>query len=259
VLDNRIHHGGQVWPAGIGVWVGHAAENQLAHNHVHHFYYSGVSIGWSWGYGPSGAHHNVIEFNLVHDIGQGMLSDMGGIYTLGVSPETVIRNNVFKDVVSHGYGGWGIYFDEGTTGVVAENNLALRCKSNGFHQHYGKENVLRNNILAFNRESQIARSRREDHLTVSFERNIILWTEGTLLSGNWEGDRFRFEKNLYWNPRAPKGTPEDWKEKGLDRDSLVADPPFENAERDDFRLKPDSPARSLGFVPIDLSRVGLRP
>lgn len=258
ISDNRIHHGGLVFPAGIGVWVGHSAENLLAHNHVHHFYYSGFSIGWSWGYGSSGAHHNTIEYNLVHDIGQGMLSDMGGIYTLGISTGTVIRNNVFRDVVSHGYGGWGIYFDEGTSGVLAENNISIRCKSNGFHQHYGRENVLRNNLFALNRESQIARSRKEDHLTLTFERNIIYWTEGSLLSGNWDGDQFRFEKNLYWNPKSPKGTPEAWKAKGLDKDSVVADPLFEDVEKDDFRLKPDSPALKLGFQPIDVSKVGPR-
>jgi hypothetical protein len=254
VTDCRIHHGGQVWPAGIGVWVGHSAHNRLAHNHVHHFYYSGFSIGWSWGYGESGAHHNAIEFNRVHDIGRGMLSDMGGIYTLGASPGTVIRNNVFHDVESHGYGGWGIYFDEGTTGVVAENNLVYRCKSNGFHQHYGKENVLRNNVFALNRESQIARTREEKHLTLTVEGNVVYGPGATLLSGNWNGDQFRFARNVYW----PKGPPEAWAAMGLDKDSVVADPLFVDPEKSDFTLRPESPALKLGFRPLDLSKVGPR-
>ncbi|HZE96323.1 MAG TPA: right-handed parallel beta-helix repeat-containing protein [Planctomycetota bacterium] len=142
VTDNPIHDIGLVFPAGVAVWVGHSAKNLLAHNHIHDTCYSAFSIGWSWGYGPSGAQENVIEQNLVHDIGRNMLADMGGVYTLGTCTGTVIWNNVFHDIWSSTYGGWAIYFDEGSTGVVAENNLAYRCKSNGFHQHYGRENTL---------------------------------------------------------------------------------------------------------------------
>jgi hypothetical protein len=259
VTDNHVHDLGVVFPAGVAIWVGHSAKNLLAHNHIHDTYYSGFSIGWSWGYGPSGAQENVIEYNDVHHIGRGMLADMGGIYTLGTCTGTVIRNNVFHDVWSSTYGGWAIYFDEGSTGVVAENNVSYRCKSNGFHQHYGKDNTLRNNIWALNQEAQIARTRKEDHFTLLFERNIVYWKEGKLLSGNWEGDQFRWEKNLFWNPGGTKGLPEKWKEQGQDKDSVIADPLFVDPDKGDFRLKPDSPALRLGFQPIDVSKVGPRP
>ncbi len=259
VSDCHIHDIGIVFPAGVAVWVGHSAKNVLAHNHIHDTYYSAFSIGWSWGYGPSGAQENVIEFNLVHDIGRNMLADMGGVYTLGTCTGTLIRNNVFHDIWSSTYGGWAIYFDEGSTGVVAENNIAYRCKSNGFHQHYGKENTLRNNVFALNHEAQIARTRKEEHFTLLFERNIVYWTEGKLLSGDWGGDKFRWEKNLFWNPAGTKGLPEKWKDAGLDKESVVADPLFVAPEKGDFTLKPESPALKLGFQPIDVSKVGPRP
>jgi parallel beta-helix repeat protein len=259
VTDCHIHDLGICFPAGVAIWVGHSSKNTFAHNHIHDTYYSGFSIGWSWGYGPSGAQENVIEYNDVHHIGRGMLADMGGIYTLGTCTGTVIRNNVFHDVWSSTYGGWAIYFDEGSTGVVAENNVAYRCKSNGFHQHYGKNNTLRNNIFALSQEAQIARTRKEDHFTLTFERNIVYWKEGKLLSGNWEGNQFRWEKNLFWNPAGTKGLPEKWKEQGLDKDSVIADPMFADPDKGDFTLKPDSPALKLGFQPIDVSRVGPRP
>jgi hypothetical protein len=258
VTDNEIHRIGLVYPAGVAIWVGHSGKNRLAHNHLHHTYYSGFSIGWSWGYGPSGAGENLIEQNRVHHIGQGMLADMGGIYTLGTAKGTVIRNNVFHDVWSSTYGGWGIYFDEGSTQILAENNVAYRCKSNGFHQHYGRENVLRNNVFALNQESQIARTRPEPHPTLTVERNLVYWTTGSLLSGNWKDGTFKFEKNLYWNPKGGAGTPAEWKEKGWDKDSIVADPLFVDPEKGDFTLKPGSPALALGFTPIDVSKVGPR-
>ncbi|HLY09172.1 MAG TPA: right-handed parallel beta-helix repeat-containing protein [Planctomycetota bacterium] len=259
VTDSHVHDIGLVFPAGVAVWVGHSAKNLLAHNHIHDTYYSAFSIGWSWGYGPSGAQDNLIEQNLVHDIGRSMLADMGGVYTLGTCTGTVIRNNVFHDIWSSTYGGWAIYFDEGSTGVLAENNVAYRCKSNGFHQHYGKENTLRNNVFALNQEAQIARTRKEDHFTLLFDRNIVYWTEGKLLSGNWDGKQFRWQRNLFWNPNGTTGLPETWKDQGLDQESVIADPLFVAPEKGDFTLRPNSPALKMGFQPIDVSTVGPRP
>jgi hypothetical protein len=38
----------------------------------------------------------------------------------------------------------------------------------------------------------------------------------------------------------------------------MADPLFVAPEKDDFRLKPNSPALKLGFQPIDVRNVGPR-
>ena len=45
---------------------------------------------------------------------------------------------------------------------------------------------------------------------------------------------------------------------GYDVKSTVADPMFVDAENDDFRLRPESPALELGIVPIDMGRIGIR-
>ena len=49
----------------------------------------------------------------------------------------------------------------------------------------------------------------------------------------------------------------EWQAHGHDRNSLIADPKFVDAAHFDFRLQPDSPAFQLGFVPIDVSQIGL--
>ena len=43
---------------------------------------------------------------------------------------------------------------------------------------------------------------------------------------------------------------------GFDRHSLVADPFFVAPEKDDWRLRPDSPAFKLGFQPIPVEKIG---
>jgi hypothetical protein len=214
-------------------------------------------VGWTWGYGPTLARDNLIEGNHVHTLGQGWLSDLGGIYTLGAQPGTVIRSNVFYDISGFHYGGWGIYFDEGSSQIVAEKNLVYRTSHGGFHQHYGRENVVRNNIFAFGREAQLQRTREEPHLSFTFERNLVYWTEGRLLAGNWAGTNLVLRSNLYG--RARGGEPDfagaawpDWRARGHDRDSLLGDPQFVDPQRGDFRLKAGSPAVLVGFESFEL-------
>jgi hypothetical protein len=256
VEDCHIHDGGHGFHQAIGVWIGQSPNNRVARNHIHDFDYTGISVGWTWGYGPALATGNVIEQNLVRDLGHGMLSDMGGIYTLGLHRGTVIRGNVFHDISAHNYGGWGIYFDEGTTEIRAEDNLVYHTTHGGFHQHYGRDNVVRNNIFALGRDAQLRRSRVEPHRSFTFERNIVYWERGPLLDGDWNDVKADFNHNTYWRTEKPSAidfagkTWSQWRSRGADAESQIADPRFIAPERADFRLRPDSPAFGLGFKPL---------
>ena len=261
IRDTTIAHGGRLHSAAIGVWIGHASGCTVEHCHIHDFTYSGLSVGWVWGYGESRSHHNRIAHNHIHDIGHGVLSDMGAVYTLGVSPGTVVEGNVIHDIASHDYGGWGLYTDEGSTGIVMRKNLVYRTSSGGFHQHYGRDNVIENNIFATARDWQIQRSRVEEHTSFRFERNIVWWlSEAPLVKGDWTKGLVT-KGNCYWHGGKPVVFPggQDLAARqaaGQDEGSIVADPKFKDPTAGDFTLAADSPALPLGFEPLNPAAAG---
>ena len=131
ITDNHIGDGGHVFHAALGVHCMDCFGTVIAHNHIHDFFYSGINCGWTWGYGVHVAKDNLIEKNHIHDIGHGVLSDMGGIYILGVQPGTVVRGNLVHDVEKSVYGGWGIYLDEGTSHIIVEKKHQLQLQQPG--------------------------------------------------------------------------------------------------------------------------------
>ncbi|MEK7767890.1 MAG: right-handed parallel beta-helix repeat-containing protein, partial [bacterium] len=163
-----------------------------------------------------------------------------------------VVGNVISDVDSNDYGGWGIYFDEGSTGVVAEGNLVYRTKSGGFHQHYGRDNVVRNNIFALAREAQLIRTRAEPHRSFTLQGNLVLADGAPLLGGDWSGTGFELDRNLFWDLKAAPAAPR------VGTNWTIADPLFRDPRAGDFRLRPGSPAARIGFKPFDPLLAGPR-
>ena len=143
------------------------------------------------------------------------------------------------------------------------NKIINNVKTGGFHQHYGKENVIRNNIFAFSKLYQVQATRVEDHLSFTFENNIVYFNEGVLLSGPWTKVKINMDYNCYWDATGKEidfagKKLDDWrKETRHDPNSIVADPLFMNPEEFDFRLRNDSPVWQTRFKPFDYTKAGV--
>jgi hypothetical protein len=281
ITDNRIFNGGHIFHSGVGICSMHSFKNIIAHNDIQDLYYSGISCGWIWGYHDNISRENIIDKNHIHHLGKGLLSDMGGIYLLGIQPGTVVRGNLIHDIEKCNYGGWAIYTDEGCSHVLIENNICYDTNSQVFDQHYGRENIVRNNIFAFGEEGVVRLLRNEGHKQFSFYRNILITNGKPVFIGTQEKvlekGNFFSDLNLFYDmsQKEPfcwiqKGysfkefSDEDkimmrqWNDLDYDRHSLICDPLFKDIQNRDFALHSNSPAFDLGFQPIDNSDAGPR-
>jgi hypothetical protein len=257
-----IHDGSSVFYGAIPIWIGQSSDNTVTHNEVCDFNYTGISVGWSWGFHPTTCHRNEIAYNHLHHLGRGVLYDMAAIYTLGISTGTRIHHNLIHHIWGYveGYGAGGIYPDEGSSGLLIENNVVYLTQNGGLTVHYGRDNIARNNVFAFGQRSQIHLGRKDKDSSQTLLNNIVIYREGALFHRLSD---LTCDKNVYWNtqgeqPEFPGGlTFAEWQKEGYDRHSVVADPRFRNADKWDFTLSPDSPAIALGFKPIDISTAGL--
>lgn len=275
VVDNLISGYGRNFPSGIGILSTHARNCTYSHNEIHDGYYTAISCGWMWGYTYSVSDSNEISENLIYDIGQGWLSDMGGIYTLGVQPHTVLKHNRIYNVAADpnegGYGGWGIYLDEGSSGITVYQNLVYDCGSNSFHQHYGEDNIVRNNIFALGKNGEIQSSRSEEHNEFNLTNNIIVTNNTPVYRHTTEG-RFKDSSNLYWdytNGRFVMSSTDEnlnfnnklhtpvMEAMGYYNDAVYADPLFRDPLNFDFTLADNSPAiEEIGFEPWNYNTAG---
>ena len=155
-----------------------------------------------------------------------------------------------------------MYNDEGSTGVVMENNVVYNTKTGGYHQHYGRDNLIRNNVFYNASQYQLQFTRPEEHRSFTFEQNVVLYDKGVLMQGRWQKGKIQQDKNCYWNSagdvKFPTGDLASWQAMGRDVGSIVADPKLRNPQKGDFSLAEDSPALKLGFKPFSLKGVGPR-
>jgi hypothetical protein len=276
ISDNVLEDGGHVIMEGCGVLAQSVAHSLITHNIITNFFYTGVSLGWTWGYANTRTHDNIVSYNAINIIGKSELSDMGGVYTLGTNPGTFVENNIVHSVYSYGYGGWAYYTDEGSTNYTYRSNIAYDIKCAGHHQHYGMDNLITNNVYANvntgNCDSGVRSSMHGGHSVdclrinpsvgedqgqcSSFKlfTNIISPAVGDTLAATipYGFLNCSVDGNVHWSPtKRPIAFPTNssdtsftkWQQIGRDVRGVVADPLFAKGLADQYSsLQPGSPA-----------------
>ena len=266
----------------------HGRNNLIAYNHIHHVNTDSQDTGAFEAWGPG--RDNVIDHNLIHDVGNREFDLQSGIYLDDAADHFTVSNNIIYNIV-------------GTRGnqPIYAKGIGNRIINNILIVHPSNDSAIRSYAMA---------DERCDHH--EYARNIIyidgpkesakgawgtaagnLHDKGKTLSwkidvpaevnenvevrrhvyqfDNYSEDRITAsDSNLFWST-APgtlsvRGGPADgslekWRGLGngkYDRTSIVADPMFVDPAKHDYRLKAESPALKLGFVPIDASRIGLK-
>jgi parallel beta-helix repeat protein len=281
VAGNRMRHLGLVYAHVAAVYCVTASDNRILNNTISDV--SRYGIAMKCFSGEACSLRNLVEFN---DIRRSNLqtNDTGAIEMLGraqIDTHNVVRHNLVLDVVGVGtdrdgrvespYFNWGIYLDDYTSGATVTGNIVARTANGGLCVHGGRNNLFANNVFVDAGKEQIRLQPRDEFMKNNrFVQNIIAygnpeadliysWQRGSATFAEWD-------RNLYWcrggdlaQGRAritPAGTYAQWRAAGHDEHTIIADPRFVDPARDDYRLRDDSPARSLGFADIPVDRIG---
>jgi hypothetical protein len=137
ISDNQIAYVGQDYSDTVGIWVGYTRALDVTHNDIGHTPYSGMSIGWGWGYaspcsmqaaeglstcehGTNYAGGNMVTDNYIHDV-MNTLYDGGPIYTNGGQAGDVEHGTPTQSILAGNYVSIGnhddnmLYQDEGSS------------------------------------------------------------------------------------------------------------------------------------------------
>ena len=176
VQNNVVEGYGRAIPASFGIGQGMGHDNLYTRNDVYDGYHCAISTSQSIGEATKpngiGNANNVISFNHVYNLLQGIMNDGGAIRIDGgnsvfTAAGNKILNNKIHDVTdasildANGYGGNGIYMDDATGLVDVENNLVYRVSGAAVYSPHGpaapkEANIIKNNILAYARLAMIS-------------------------------------------------------------------------------------------------------
>ncbi|MCX7597640.1 MAG: right-handed parallel beta-helix repeat-containing protein [Armatimonadetes bacterium] len=269
VARNHIHHTGITFKHGNPVCLNSAENCLIANNYIHDHPRQGIVLTKACG-------GNRIEYNELRNNSL-ETADTGAIYTyetLHLPTPNIIRGNLVVNTVglatrqdgsfvSRDFS-WGIYIDGESSNWVVRDNVVVGASWGLVFINGGRNNVVENNIFVDGWKGQIMYSNYSTRGTGNiFRRNIVAWSDPEVplfRPGGWAKDKNLVDAdyNLYWHGGHPIPELDELRQAGLDTHSIVADPLFVSPAQGDYRVRGESPAKALGFEPIDTSLIGLR-
>jgi hypothetical protein len=156
----------------VGVWIGMAEGCTVERCNISELPYTGISVGWRWNPTPGPCQQHRIADNHIHHVMQ-VLSDGGGIYTLGRQPGTVLTGNHIHDVPLNAGRAQsnGIFMDEGTTELLVEGNTIHAIAKSAIRFHKAGENTIRGNTLGITEDETAFTFNATNPKVIHFKNN----------------------------------------------------------------------------------------
>jgi hypothetical protein len=257
--DNLMHNLGETEKQSAGVEIDLSAGIVVRHNTIYHVPRAGINIGdGCWG-------GHVIEyndvFNTVLETGDhGAFNSWGrdrfwsadrgymdslvavhpGLILLDAQTPDTLRYNRFR--CDHG---WDIDLDDGSSNYRIYGNV---CLNGGIKFREGFYRVGKNNVLVNNAFHPHVWFRNSGDV---FEHNIVMKPYFPIQINYWGTE---VDYNLFPDTAALNAA----RRRGTDAHSLSGDPLFVDPAAGDYRVKPGSPALTVGFANFPMDRFGVR-
>jgi parallel beta-helix repeat protein len=306
IVNNYIHHTGELVGQGAGIVLENSNDNRVSYNLIHDTPRYSISQKGSPAASLIGRtlngvevtranvndylkiFGNVISYNDLSQANQDS-QDTGVIEAYGLGrPGNRIENNLIHDSNINLSFGFGIYMDDGSDGVIIQNNLIQNLQNANGGRLEGAlmikgvgTQVINNFVVNNNISGGVFQSLEGGYANRNLysTHNIFYNNQISVIYDfwNWSKDRMAVSDfNVFYNSG---GTPplfsfrgsseadnlpttlDEWRlfmNDKFDQHSLAGDPLFMDPANDDFRLHYNSPAYTLGINNIDVSLIGLQ-
>ncbi|MCL2348730.1 MAG: right-handed parallel beta-helix repeat-containing protein [Planctomycetaceae bacterium] len=176
VLFSKVTKTGQTLYGSVGIWVGLTQNTTIDRCEISETPYTGISLGWAWNPQPTSAKENsVLGCHIHHNML--LLSDGGGIYTLGNQPGSRLGFNRIHDIpVNAGRAeSNGMFLDEGTTGFTIDFNLITNTQRSPLRFHQAGKNTVSDNFFSLeSEETPMIRYNSTPEENIAKQNNTVL-------------------------------------------------------------------------------------
>jgi hypothetical protein len=292
VSNNLIHDCGVFGKQVAGVYISRAKRVTAAHNTIYNMPRAGICIGdGTWGghviefnhiydtvretgdHGPFNAWGRERFWSLTQshsDYSIPRSLEAGDVKIDAMEP-VILRNNLFED-----HSGWGLDMDDGASHYEIYNNItkgiSIKLREGAYRTVYNNIWVDSNVAPCFHVGNEDNHDRYFQNITV-MARDDVYSVIAPPARGPWleEIDRnCLFSRSGRFTARisqmrgengAERGSRrldfEEWRKLGFDRNSVFADPLFVDPAKNDYRVRPESPALRLGFKNFEMGLWGI--
>lgn len=229
------------------------------------------------------ARNNEVGWNDISRVME-VMGDGNAIYVSGTGAGNRVHHNFIHDITGPNMNA-AIRCDDDQHEVTIENNIIARVSGEGLIWK-GRCDVINNLLFAL--RSRTPDGGRTQHargflvlsgapITGSVVRHNIFvgteprypilfeqpepWKKHGRMQAPVVLSQAKSDHNLFWNPSHPLWAEEflqDQRARGIEGNSVFADPKFESPKENDFTFPSSSPAAALGIRPLDLSGAGPR-